>query len=178
MRDQTVQVDDLKLVRLPSAVNCADLFVRFTLVEWRVESLVPAVRRTAEALVRAVVGDVDPKTPRPTMLLFRLRLSGSNLAVEIEDDRPAPALTLPRDLDNANSGVTLLTSGKQLIWSEVPLPQGMDATVVPLPRRGTTRAAAAAAPPKAEVAAADDLSPEVMDRILRGLRRGEGPTHI
>lgn len=173
VRDQTVQVDDLKLVALPSAVNCADLFVRFTLTEWRVESMVADVRRTAEALVKAVVGDAKP-TSTPTMLLFRLRLSGNSLAVEIEDDRTSPELRVPRSLSGTNSGVQLLSTGKQLLWCEVPLPKGMDATVVPLPRRGTTRAAAAAAPPPAEIAAADDLSPDVMERILKGLRRGEG----
>ncbi|GAB1516549.1 hypothetical protein JCM33774_85940 [Actinophytocola sp. KF-1] len=179
VRDQTVQVDDLKLVALPSAVNCADLFVRFTLTEWRVESIVPDVRRTAEALVKAVVGDAKP-TSTPTMLLFRLRLSGTSLAVEIEDDRTSPELRVPRTLAGPNSGVQLLSTGKQLLWCEVPLPKGMDATVVPLPRRGTTRAAAAAAPPPAEIAAADDLSPDVMERILKGLRRGEsdGPMRI
>jgi hypothetical protein len=179
VRDQTVQVDDLKLVALPSAVNCADLFVRFTLTEWRVESIVPEVRRATEALVKAVVGAPKPKAT-PTMLLFRLRLSGTSLAVEIEDDRPSPALSVPRSLEGPNSGAQLLSTGKQLLWCEVPLPKGMDATVVPLPRRGTTRAAAAAAPPPAEIAAADDLSPDVMDRILKGLRRDEdtGPTRI
>ena len=179
MRDQTVQVDDLKLVALPSAVNCADLFVRFTLTEWRVESIVPEVRRAAEALVRAVVGSPKPKAT-PTMLLFRLRLSGNSLAVEIEDDRTTPSLNVPRSLSGPNSGVQLLSTGKQLLWCEVPLPKGMDATVVPLPRRGTTRAAAAAAPPPAEIGAADDLSPDVMERILRGLRREDGdpPTRI
>jgi hypothetical protein len=54
----------------------------------------------------------------------------------------------------------------------------MDARVVPLPRRGTTKAAAAAAPPPAEIASADDLSPDVMERILNGLRRDHGdPPH-
>jgi hypothetical protein len=177
VRDQTVQVDDLKLVRLPSAVNCADLFVRFTLVEWRVESMVPDVRRATEALVRSVVGDATPKST-PTMLLFRLRLSGNALAVEIEDDRTTPTLRVPRSLTGPNAGVTLLSTGKQLLWCEVPLPQGMDARVVPLPRRGTTKAAAAAAPPPAEIASADNLSPDVMARILDGLRREHGdPPH-
>ena len=173
VRDQTVQVDDLKLVTLPSAVNCADLFVRFTLVEWRVESMVPDVRRATDRMVKAVVGDASPKSV-PTMLLFRLRLSGNSLAVEIEDDRTSPRLAVPAELVGPNSGVQVLSSGKQLLWCEIALPKGMDATVVPLPRRGTTKAAAAAAPPPAEIAAADDLSPDVMERILEGLRREKG----
>jgi len=173
VRDQTVQVDDLKLVALPSAINCADLFVRFTLQEWRVETMIPEVRRTTEALITSVVGNPDRKAT-PTMLLFRIRLTGNVLAIEIEDDRQTPTLVVPRAIAGPNSGVTMLSTGKQLIWAEVPLPKGMDATVVPLPRRGTTRAAAAAAPPPAEIAAADDLSPDVMERILEGLRRDHG----
>lgn len=174
VRDQTVQVDDLKLVALPSAINCADLFVRFTLAEWRVDTMIPDVRRATEALITAVVNKTPDKKATPTMLLFRLRLSGNTLAIEIEDDRQTPTLKLPRSLSGPNSGVTMLSTGKQLIWTEVPLPKGMDATVVPLPRRGTTRAAAAAAPPPAELPAADDLSPDVMERILEGLRRDHG----
>jgi hypothetical protein len=178
VRDQTVQVDDLKLVALPSAINCADLFVRFTLVEWRVESMVPDVRRATEALITSVVGNPDKKAT-PTMLLFRLRLSGNVLAIEIEDDRRTPTLVVPRALSGPNSGTTMLSTGKQLIWTEVPLPRGMDATVVPLPRRGTTRAAAAAAPPPAQIEGAEDLTPDVMERILEGLRRDHGdPPHI
>lgn len=173
VRDQTVQVDDLKLVALPSAINCADLFVRFTLAEWRVDTMIPEVRRATEALITSVVGNADKKST-PTMLLFRLRLSGNTLAIEIEDDRQTPTLKVPRSLHGPNSGTTMLSTGKQLIWAEVPLPKGMDATVVPLPRRGTTRAAAAAAPPPVEVPAADDLSPDVMERILEGLRRDHG----
>src|SRR5690242_7089646 len=142
VRDQTVQVDDLKLVALPSAINCADLFVRFTLAEWKVDSMIPDVRRATEALIRADVGDANAKST-PTMLLFRLRLSGNTLAIEIEDDRQTPELQVPRSLAGPNAGTTLLSTGKQLLWAEVPLPKGMDATVVPLPRRGTTRAAAA-----------------------------------
>jgi hypothetical protein len=175
VRDQTVQVDDLKLVALPSAINCADLFVRFTLAEWRVDTMIPDVRRATAALITTVVGNADPKSKAtPTMLLFRLRLSGNTLAIEIEDDRRTPTLVVPRSVTGPNSGVTMLSTGKQLIWTEVPLPKGMDATVVPLPRRGTTRAAAAAAPPPAEIAGADDLSPDVMERILEGLRRDHG----
>lgn len=175
MRDQTVQVDDLHLVALPSAVTCVDLFVRFTLMEWRVESLVPQVRRTAQALITAVVAtaDVTPKAV-PAMLLFRLRLSGRSLAVEIEDDRPTPTLAVPASLAGANSGVTLLSTGKQLIWAQVPLPNGMDAASVALPRRGTTRAPAAATPPSAETGTPDELGADTMERILKGLRRGHG----
>lgn len=172
MRDQTVQVDDLKLVTLPSAVNCADLFVRFTLAEWRVQSMIPDVRAATKLLVERVIRGSNAKST-PTMMLFRIRLSGSHLTVEIEDDRNVP-LTVPAELAGPNAGATTLSSGKQLIWCELPLPSGMDATVVPLPRRGTTRAAAAAAPPPAEIADADDFSPAVMERILDGLRRDRG----
>jgi hypothetical protein len=46
----------------------------------------------------------------------------------------------------------------------------MDATVVPLPRRGTTRAAK---PRSAEIDEAVDLNNDVMQRILDGLRKDD-----
>jgi len=48
---QTAQVDDLTLIALPTAVNCADLFVRFTLGEWRLRNMVDDCSSVACALV-------------------------------------------------------------------------------------------------------------------------------
>ena len=167
MHDQTVQVDDLRLVALPSAVNCAELFVRFTLTEWRVLSLVDDATDTATRLTRAVVAGTTKSAPL-TMITIRLRLSGGFLNVEIVDDRPYPKLSVPAELAGKGSGATTLDDGRQLIWRELPLPSGMDARVVPLPRRGTTRTATIQ-PAKPETE--EDLGPDVMERILDGLRR-------
>lgn len=174
MPDQTAQVDDLRLVALPSAVNCADLFVRFTLVEWHVQSMLHDARDTTKLLVQAVVGDADPRAT-PSMLMIRLRLTGNSLAIEIVDDRATPRLAVPAQLAGVHGGVTVLAGGRQLMWCELPLPTGMDATVVPLPRRGTTTAGA----PRQDVDInniddADDLDPAVMQRILDALRRNPG----
>src|SRR5579885_2638595 len=35
----TTQIDDLQLIALPSAVNCAEMFVRFTVTEWSLRPL-------------------------------------------------------------------------------------------------------------------------------------------
>ncbi|MPZ84187.1 MAG: ATP-binding protein [Actinophytocola sp.] len=169
MHDQTAQVDDLRLVALPSAVNCADLFVRFTLTEWHVPSMLDDVADTAKKLVHAVIGSVVHGTP-PTMMTVRLRLRGDAVAIEVEDDRPTPKLAVPRSLAGKRSGVTTMGRGRQLIWCELPLPTGMDATVVPLPRRGTTRAAPRRS---AEIDDAADLNNTVMQRILDGLRKDD-----
>ncbi len=169
MQDQTAQVDDLRLVALPSAVNCAELFVRFTLTEWHVPQMVDDVGETAKKLVRSVISTVS-EGDAPTMITVRLRLRGSTISVEVEDERPTPKLRVPRGLSGKPSGVETLSRGKQLIWCELPLPSGMDATVVPLPRRGTTRAA----PPRSkEIDEAVDLNNDVMQRILDGLRRDD-----
>jgi hypothetical protein len=170
VHDQTVQVDDLRLVALPSAMNCADLFVRFTLTEWRVTSMIDDVANTTRSLVRAVVGEVDKSAP-PAMITVRLRLSGSRLSVEIEDDRAVPRLVVPPELPKSGSGVEILPGGRQLIWSDLPLPTGMDATVVPLPRRGTTRAAAVT---PVEEDGSTNLDDDVMKRILNALKREPG----
>lgn len=166
MHDQTVQVDDLRLVALPSAMNCADLFVRFTLTEWRVKSMLDDVANATKSLVRAVVGDVDKSAP-PAMITVRLRLSGTRMSIEIEDERSSPRLMVPPELPKSSSGVERLSTG-QVIWTEIPLPTGMDATVVPLPRRGTTKAAAVRPPDDANPA---DLDDDVMKRILSALKR-------
>jgi hypothetical protein len=169
VQDQTAQVDDLRLVALPSAVNCAELFVRFTLTEWHVAEIIDDARETAKRLVQAVIATVDEDAD-PTMITVRLRLRGSTIVVEVQDDRPAPKLLAPRSLASKRTGVESLSRGRQLVWCELPLPSGMDATVVPLPRRGTTRAA----PPRSrEIDEAADLNNNVMQRILDGLRRDD-----
>lgn len=169
MQDQTAQVDDLRLVALPSAVNCAELFVRFTLTEWHVPEMVDEVGETAKRLVRSVVGKVVDENA-PTMINVRLRLRGTTLSVEVEDDRSSPKLVVPRGLGDKPCGVETLPRGKQLVWCEVALPTGMDATVVPLPRRGTTRAAPRRS---SEIDEAVDLNNNVMQRILDGLRKDD-----
>lgn len=155
---------------MPSAVNCAELFVRFNLTEWHVPSMIPDVGEAAKRLVETVVGDFVPGRTPPTMITVRLRLRGNAVAVEIEDDRPTPPLAVPASLVGKKSGVSTMSRGRQLIWCELPLPSGMDATVVPLPRRGTTRAA----PPRSkEIDNAADLNNDVMQRILDGLRKND-----
>jgi hypothetical protein len=169
VQDQTAQVDDLRLVALPSAVNCAELFVRFTLTEWHVPQIIEDVRETAKRMVLAVIATVDEDAD-PTMITIRLRLRGSTVVVELQDDRSSPRLLVPRSLAGKTGGVETLSRGRQLIWCELPLPTGMDATVVPLPRRGTTRAA----PPRQnEIDEAVDLNNDVMQRILDGLRKDD-----
>jgi len=169
VQDQTAQVDDLRLVALPSAVNCAELFVRFTLTEWHVPQIIDEVRELAKRMVQAIVATVVEGAD-PTMITVRLRLRGNTVVVEIQDDRTAPKLVVPRSLSSKRAGVETLPRGKQLIWCEIPLPTGMDATVVPLPRRGTTRAAK---PRSTEIDEAVDLNNDVMQRILDGLRRDD-----
>jgi hypothetical protein len=170
VQDQTAQVDDLRLVALPSAVNCAELFVRFTLTEWHVPQIIEDVREMAKRMVQAVVATVVEGAD-PTMITVRLRLRGNSVVIEIQDDRTAPKLVVPRSLASKRAGVETLPRGKQLIWCEIQLPTGMDATVVPLPRRGTTRAAA---PPRSkEIDEAVDLNNDVMQRILDGLRKDD-----
>jgi hypothetical protein len=169
VQDQTAQVDDLRLVALPSAVNCAELFVRFTLTEWHVPQMVDDVQETARKIVRSIISTVDEDAD-PTMITVRLRLRGNTIVVEIQDDRSAPKLVVPRGLGGRSSGIEVLPRGQQLVWCELPLPGGMDATVVPLPRRGTTRAAPRQ---KSEIDEAVDLNNDVMQRILDGLRKDD-----
>ncbi|GAA3855122.1 hypothetical protein GCM10022243_20710 [Saccharothrix violaceirubra] len=158
MNGQTEQVDDLRLVALPTAINVADLFVRFSLGEWRLRTMQDEAAQTARRLVGAAVDVADPK--KPGLLLIRLRLSGGHLAVEVEGGRVA----LPPELTGGRAGLVALTAGGHLAWCELPLPSGMNAAAVPLPRREPRRSPAAEA-----MGDEPAVDPEVIQRILHSL---------
>nr|WP_308423988.1 ATP-binding protein [Saccharopolyspora subtropica] len=160
---QTAQVDDLRLIALPSAVNCAEMFVRFALAEWSLRELTDETTQLASDLVTAAVDSADPDTPG--FLTIRLRLSGESLIIEVEDEQATIPPALAPGFANGRCGATALRGGGTLVWCEVPLPGGVSATAVPLPRRSRKRTA------PAERAAEEtaEIDPEVIKRLLSGL---------
>jgi hypothetical protein len=158
---QTEQVDDLRLVALPTAVSVADMFVRFSLGEWRLRAMQDEAAQTIRRLVGAAVDVADRRTPG--FLLVRLRLTGTYLVVEVEGNRVA----LPPELAGTRAGLVDLTAGGRLAWCELALPSGMDASAVPLPRREPRRSPAAEA-----LGDEPNVDPEVIQRILYGLGGG------
>lgn len=161
MNAPTEQVDDLQLVALPSAVSCADMFVRFTLGEWSLRGLQDDATLLARHLVESAVERNDPDAPG--MMTVRLRLSGSDLVIEVET---APSARPPGDA-GAHVGVARLPGGGYVTWCTVELPSGMNASAVPLPRREKRRS------PEAERLkdVPDEFDPQVMERILYGLNK-------
>jgi hypothetical protein len=135
----TAQMDDLVLVALPSAVNCAELFVRFALTEWSLRGLLDEATHAARQLVNAAVVNADPRSPG--FLTVRLRLEGDRLVIEVDDGR--------------------------LAWHELPLPTGMSAAAVRLPRREQRRS------PAAERLGDEpsEVDPQVIQRIFTALSR-------
>lgn len=165
MNSDTVQVDDMQLIALPSAVNCADLFVRFTLTEWKLRDMVEDTSAVARIVAGASVAANDPKSPG--MVTLRLRLRGDCLVVELEDRR---LVRLPDEPEVAGRRHGVVSIGHtNLAWCELALPSGMSASAVPLPRRERRRSPAAAM--------VDDdgpeVAPEVIERILLGLNRAQ-----
>jgi hypothetical protein len=158
----TTQVDDLQLIALPSAVNCADLFVRFSLTEWSLAEMRDEAIKVTAALVTNVVETTDSRSPG--MLTVRLRLRGDALVIEVEDQNPA-APDLVRLVGSRPSGVARGTDGAKLVWCELPLPGGQKASAVPLPRRERRRS------PAAEALANEpaEVDPQVMERVLYAL---------
>ena len=163
MDSQTQQVDDLRLVALPSAVNCTEIFVRFTLAEWSLQTLENEAIRLAKHLVNGTVEYNDPD--RPSMLTVRLRLTGNDLVVEVEADRAGS----PPAGAGRRAGLATLTNGLQLSWCTVALPPGLSAPSVPLPRRTRRPSPAAAA-----LGPQDDVDDDVLRRIMFGLGGAEG----
>jgi len=171
---RTTQMDDLRLIALPSAVNCADLFVRFSLSEWALSALVNDATYAAGQLVGAAVASADPRSPG--FITVRLRLRGDCLVIEVEDERRSSTMVLPATLPDSQIGIVNLEQGGALIWCELPLPIGLTAAEVRLPRREQRRSPAAqrlaSARPSEEDAAVD---PQVIQRIFTALSRPSGP---
>lgn len=164
MNPETTQVDDLRLIALPSAKNCADLFVRFTLVEWRLRGLVDEVARVAGGLVGAAIRQ---DTKNAGFVTVRLRLRGDGLVVEVEDEQPGPRPTEPPHFEDLRGGVEPFRGAGRLLWCEVPLPTGQTASAVPLPQRERRPSAAAQRINEEE----GEFDPQVWERLLAGLSR-------
>ncbi|WP_116199166.1 ATP-binding protein [Amycolatopsis circi] len=158
MSTRTTQVDDLRLVAQPSAVPCTELFVRLILTDW---SLMPMLDQVTNAAVRLVGDVVDQSSPSaPAFVTVRLQLSGDRLVVEVDDDLVAPAP--PRD---ERIGVRHGDRGGRTTWCELPLPGGISAGQVRLPRRGDRRTLVDE-PVSGEPVTAD---PQVLERLLNRL---------
>ena len=142
MHAQTAQMDDLVLVALPTAVTCTELFVQFALSEWSLLEMQGEVKQVARDMVNAAVAKNDPRAPR--FMTVRLSLAGGNLTIEVEDD--------------------------QIAWRELPLPGGLSAESVQLPRRN--RRAAAESPLDD---APSDVDPDVIARVFAALSRSAEP---
>jgi hypothetical protein len=171
---ETTQIDDIQLVALPTAVNCAELFVRFALTEWSLKAMLDEASDVARELTSAAVEAADQK--RPTLITVRARVHSDRLVVEVESRHPTRP---PTNLDGPNgwrAGVVALRGTSQLAWCEMPLPTGMDASSVPLPRRHHRRAAEPAETvPINDLRHTSDVDEDVMRRILFGLNRpGDG----
>lgn len=168
MDDRTEQMDDLQLVAMPSAVGCAEMFVRFSLTEWSLRPLRDVAGEAVRRMTEAVVNTADPGTPG--MMVARVRLTGGNLVLEIES--PRPCLRVPEAPMGGRSGEDAVGPGQYVLWLTIPLPGGMDATSVPLPRR-QRRPSPEAARLAAEEQAGAPADPDVLGRILFGLNRHE-----
>ncbi|WP_190823478.1 ATP-binding protein [Saccharopolyspora pogona] len=168
MNTQTTQVDDLRLIALPSAVNCTEMFVQFTLAEWSLRELIDETSQLTTALVTAAVDSAAPDSPG--FITVRLRLSGESLVAEVEDEQAKAPPAMAPGFANGHCGAAALRGGGVLVWCEVPLPGGVSANAVPLPRRSRNRRAGQAEHPVDETA---EIDPEVIKRLLSGLSNSD-----
>ncbi|MBK1782815.1 ATP-binding protein [Prauserella cavernicola] len=169
MNSQTAQVDDLRLVALPSALNCTDLFVRFSLTEWSLPALREEVTRAARSLVQAVIDKTNPRAPG--FMTLRLRIAGDCLVIELEDDQLARMHERAPTVDGRQTGAVPIDGRGKLVWCEIPLPGGISAAGVRLPRRDERRSQLADAdlPEPAQ----GGVDPALVDRVLVGLKRDD-----
>jgi hypothetical protein len=169
VNSQTAQLDDLRLVALPSAIKCTELFVRFSLTEWSLRELYDEAADVARQLVGAVVERTDKSSPG--FVTVRLRLSGNCLVVEVEDDQLDHIHDEAPVIEGRPTGAVPLDGRGKLVWCEVPLPDGVTAAQVRLPRRDERRAQVVPEPAPGDEKATPD--PGVVDRILVSLQNRE-----
>ncbi|GAA1245417.1 hypothetical protein GCM10009676_34160 [Prauserella halophila] len=170
MSSHTAQVDDIRLVAMSSALNCAGMFVEFSLTEWRLPMLRDTASTAARELVQNVLDHADGENPG--FVNVRLRLQGDCLLIEVEDDQLAHSHDDAPTIDGRRTGAVPVQGRGKLVWCEVPLPPGMSATQVRLPHRGERRnlPPEASDPPSEQPQTVD---PALADRVLVGLRNRE-----
>ena len=124
------------------------------------------VTATAKRLVGAVIDASDPKAP--AFVTLRLRLRAEVLSIEVDDDVPGRPDTPARP--GERQGVSPADGGGRTTWCELPLPGGMTARQVRLPRRQDRRTLVDE-PVSGDPVAAD---PEVLERLLTRLSGWSG----
>lgn len=166
MSAHTSQMDDIRLVAQPSALPVTELFVRLILTDWSLLPMLEQVTATAKRLVEAVIDASDPKAP--AFVTLRLRLRAEVLSIEVDDDVPGRPDTPARPGERL--GVSAADGGGRTTWCELPLPGGMTARQVRLPRRQDRRTLVDE-PVSGDPVAAD---PEVLERLLTRLSGWSG----
>lgn len=151
----------------PNALVCAELFVKLILSDWSLMPMLAQVTAAASRLVGAVVDASDPKAP--AFITVRLQLRGDHLLVEV--DHELTAVSAPVAQPGERVGVEQLGRSRTT-WCQLPLPSGMSAGQVRLPRRGDRRTLVDE-PVSGEPVAAD---PAVLDRLLTQLSGWSGPS--
>lgn len=96
----SLSMEDQLLAALPSAVDCARRFVRYTLEQWRLHNLID----TAEIVVAELIGDavaatgiviehpsyLDLYDKQLTLVDLRLQRLGTRVLIEVWDTDPTP----------------------------------------------------------------------------------------
>lgn len=178
MISQPTQVDDLRLVALPSAISCAEMFVRFALAEWSLRPLIDDATLVTRHIVKSSVEGATPS--RPKFLTIRVRSHGDCVVIEVDDEQTGE----PPELPGWTISAVTLPNGRRNVWCEIPFRNGITAS---LPRRAPGRSAARQAiqppgvePPKIETPNFDEYIPEpmldpsdseILQRVLYGLNR-------
>jgi hypothetical protein len=164
---QSTQVDDLQLVALPNAVNVAQMFVRFAVSEWSLRPMADDAAEVVAGLVGTAVREAGQEIPE--MITVRIELDGESLVIEVEDQHLAVQGTKPGAPSGLRCGVAPRRGGGRVLWCELPLPGGMTADSVPLPKR--ERRPSPEAKRLADEGEPMGVDPQVIERIMTALSR-------
>lgn len=130
--------DGLRLVSIPSAIPCSQLFVEYTLDKWGAYTLIQEGRRVVKELViNAVAATGIPEdrlvwTELPRIEFITVRLLGleDRIRIEVWDSAPNPPV-LPDPAGSPVKRGTYPTPRGKVVWAELPLlPHGPNSHVL------------------------------------------------
>lgn len=174
--------DGQLLAALPSAVSCAQRFVRFTLERWRLFDLVDLTETVTTELVSDAVSSTGVIVEHPNyldlydkqlnLIDLRLHLAETHVIVQVWDADPTPPR--PREREYADSrNFYLPQHGGKVVWAALEIPPTLlhEGTRRPglLPRRAgyPCRPVPPAADSPVEVMA----EPALLERVRDGIQQ-------
>lgn len=177
--------DQLDLAAVPTAVSCARMFVEAVLIQWGASALLDQARAVvtdlvADAVESTGVTETDIRWWTIEHLnLIKVRILGldASIVIEVWDSDTEPPISKASSRDAHRWNYFHPRTGGKVVWCEMEIPQRSDAPdrtreiPSPLPRRKRRPSPGPSHP------VATERDPELLRRVIDGLRSLDDDSH-